>query len=125
VARASSPSFLRALPVENARTRAGAHKRSTLEAGMWLVGSCYNLLWVHRSLEEGCTPAMAAGLTDHRRTMEELLAFPVVPEELPPGAVGSLDGYWRPSVPPDHGSMWRYLCRISRSLVWFSITHEY
>ncbi len=29
------------------RTRAGAHKRCTLEAGMWLVGSCYNLLWVH------------------------------------------------------------------------------
>jgi hypothetical protein len=65
------------------RTRAGAHKRSTLEAGMWLVGSCYNLLWIHRSLEEGCTPAMAAGLTDHRWTIEELLAFPVVPAELP------------------------------------------
>ncbi|MDP9380493.1 MAG: hypothetical protein M3Q29_10170 [Chloroflexota bacterium] len=65
------------------RTRAGAHKRCTLEAGMWLVGSCYNLLWVHRSLEEGCTPAMAAGLTDHRWTMEELLAFPVVSAELP------------------------------------------
>ena len=65
------------------RTRAGAHKRSTLEAGMWLVGSCYNLLWVHGSLEEGCTPAMAAGLTDHRWTMEELLAFPIVPAELP------------------------------------------
>ena len=66
------------------RTRVGVHKRSTLEAGMWLVGSCYNLLWVHRSLEEGCTPAMAAGLTDRRWTMEELLAFPVVPaEELP------------------------------------------
>ncbi len=65
------------------RTRAGAHKRSTLEAGMWLVGSCYNLLWVHRSLGEGCTPAMAARITDHRWTMEELLTFPVVPAELP------------------------------------------
>lgn len=65
------------------RTRAGAHKRSTLEAGMWLVGSCYNLLWVHRSLGEGCTPAMAARITDHRWTMEELLTSPVVPAELP------------------------------------------
>jgi transposase-like protein len=65
------------------RTRAGAHKRSTLEAGMWLVGSCYNLLWVHRSLGEGHTPAMAAGLTSHRWSMEELLTFPVVPAELP------------------------------------------
>lgn len=65
------------------RTRAGAHKRVTLEAGMWLVGSCYNLLWVHRSLGEECTPAIAAGLTDHRWTMEELLTVPVAPAELP------------------------------------------
>jgi len=65
------------------RTRAGAHKRSTLEGGMWLVGSCYNLLWVHRSLGEERTPAMAAGLTDHRWTIEELLGFPVPPAELP------------------------------------------
>jgi hypothetical protein len=65
------------------RTRAGAHKRSTLEAGMWLVGSCYNLLWVHRSLEEERTPAMAARITDHRWTMEELLTFAVPPAELP------------------------------------------
>jgi hypothetical protein len=65
------------------RTRAGAHKRSTLEVGMWLVGTCYNLLWVHRSLREGCTPAMAAGLTAHRWSMEELLTFPVAPAQLP------------------------------------------
>lgn len=65
------------------RTRAGAHKRSTLEAGMWLVGTCYNLLWVHRSLGEGYTPAMAAQITDHRWTIEELLTFPVAPTELP------------------------------------------
>ena len=42
------------------QTRAGAHKHCTLEAGMWLVGSCYNLLWAHRSLGEERTPAMAA-----------------------------------------------------------------
>src|SRR5215207_1761175 len=65
------------------RSRAGVHKQGTLEAGMWLVGTCYNFVWVHRSLEEGSTPAMAAGLTDRRWTMEELLAFPVVPAELP------------------------------------------
>lgn len=65
------------------RTRAGAHKRSTLEAGMWLVGSCYNLLWIHRSLGEGWTPAMAAQITDHRWSMEELLTFCVPPAELP------------------------------------------
>ena len=48
------------------RTRAGAHKQCTLEWGMWLVGSCYNFMWAHRSLGAERTPAMAAGLTDHR-----------------------------------------------------------
>lgn len=65
------------------RTRAGAHKQATLSAGMWLVGSCHNLLWTHCSLGEGRTPAMAAGLTDHRWSMEELLTYPVPPAELP------------------------------------------
>jgi IS1 family transposase len=65
------------------RTRAGAHRRCTLEAGMWLVGVTYNLLWRHRSLREERTPAMAAGLTDHRWSMEELLSYPVPPAELP------------------------------------------
>ena len=65
------------------RTRAGAHKHRTLEAGMFLVGSCYNLLWAHRSVGEDRTPAMAAGLTDHRWSMEELLTFAVPPAELP------------------------------------------
>ena len=65
------------------RTRAGAHKYCTLEAGMFLVGSSYNLLWAHRSLGEERTPAMAAGLTDHRWSMEELLMFAVPPAEVP------------------------------------------
>ena len=50
---------------------------------MWLVGGCYNLLWAHRSLGGERTPAMAARLTDHRWSMEELLSFPVPPAELP------------------------------------------
>ena len=80
------------------RTRAGVHKQETLERGMWLIGGCYNFLWVHRSLrqERGATeepsasskwvertPAQAAGLTDRRWTMEELMGFVVVPEEMP------------------------------------------
>lgn len=65
------------------RTRAGAHKQATLEGGMWLVGSCYNLVWTHRSLTGECTPAMAAELTDHRWSMEELLRLAVPPRELP------------------------------------------
>lgn len=65
------------------RTRAGAHKHCTLEAGMWLVGSTYNFVWGHRSLGQGRTPAMAAGLADHRFSIEELLSYPVAPAELP------------------------------------------
>jgi hypothetical protein len=81
------------------RSRAAVHQQATLEAGMWLVGCCYNFLWVHRSLRrerEGVgndpsgerqwverTPAQAAGLTDHRWTMEELLSFAVPPAETP------------------------------------------
>jgi hypothetical protein len=65
------------------RTRAGAHRRCTLDAGMWLVGGCYNFVRMHRSLGEGRSPAMAAGLTDHRWSMEELLRYPVPPAELP------------------------------------------
>lgn len=64
------------------RSRAPVRLRATLEAGMWLVGGCYNFCWAHRSLrrlsagykeEPGdhhrwleSTPAQAAGLTDHR-----------------------------------------------------------
>ena len=72
------------------------------QAGMWLVGTCYNFLWVHRSLrqERGGgggggreepsaskwierTPAQAAGLTDRRWTLEELMSFVVVPARIP------------------------------------------
>jgi hypothetical protein len=91
------------------RTRAGAHRRCTLEAGMWLVGGCYNLVWRHCSLGEERTPAMAAGITDHRWSLEELLAFALPPSEIPK---------WRGRKPrwlleaeraePDHGSLRSY-----------------
>jgi transposase-like protein len=72
------------------RTRAGVHRRDTLDAGMWLVGAVYNLCRPHRSLRHPRqdspsparrwterTPAQAAGLTDHAWSVHELLAFPV------------------------------------------------
>jgi transposase-like protein len=65
------------------RTRAGARKQATLEAGVWLVGGCYNFVWAHCTLGEGRTPAMAAQMTDHRWSTEELLRYPVPPAELP------------------------------------------
>jgi transposase-like protein len=78
------------------RSRAPVRLRETLEAGMWLVGTCYNFCWTHKSMRrerEGSdppggkwvqsTPAQAAGLTDHRWSVEELLSFPVPPAERP------------------------------------------
>jgi transposase-like protein len=70
------------------RGRAIAHKVETLTAGMYLVGCTYNFCWEHSSLRllapagggrkwQERTPAMAAGLTDHRWTMRELLSYQV------------------------------------------------
>jgi transposase-like protein len=61
-----------------------------VEAGMWLVGCAYNFCWEHDSLRvaaaagsgvkwRGRTPAMAAGLTDRRWGLREVLG-----ERLPP-----------------------------------------
>jgi len=43
---------------------------------MWLVGTVYNFVTPHRSLDTR-TPAQAAGLTDHRWTVHQLLTYPV------------------------------------------------
>jgi transposase-like protein len=70
------------------RGRALAHKEAVLAAGMYLVGCAYNFCWLHRSLRLAAptgapwkwqerTPAMAAGLTDHRWTVRELLCYQV------------------------------------------------
>jgi hypothetical protein len=70
------------------RGRALAHKVETLQAGMYLVGAAYNFCWSHQSLRLAAppragqkwqerTPAMAAGLTDHRWTLRELLSYQV------------------------------------------------
>jgi hypothetical protein len=78
------------------RGRAIARTEATLTAGMWLVGGAYNFCWAHDSLRRPApagtshrwvdrTPAMAAGLTDHRWTMRELLHYQVpLPLRVPP-----------------------------------------
>ncbi len=86
------------------RTRALARRPATLTAGMYVVGCLYNLCSFHHSLRlklsvatyghhwVPCTPALAAGLTDHRWTVSEVLTFRVPP---PP---------WRPH--PGHQGRW-------------------
>jgi transposase-like protein len=70
------------------RGRAIAHKVDTLQAGMYLVGCTYNFCWAHASLRQVApagngrkwqerTPAMAAGLTDHPWSLQELLRYQV------------------------------------------------
>ena len=87
------------------RTRALARQPETLTAGLFIVGCFYNLCDVHHSLrlrlsvgEHGFrwvnrTPAIAAGLTDHIWTVDELLMYRVpLPRWSPPKKPG------RPSI---------------------------
>jgi transposase-like protein len=79
------------------RTRALARQPQTLTAGLFIVGCFYNLCDAHHSLrlrltvgEHGFrwvhrTPAIAAGLTDHIWTVDELLMYRVpLPRWSPP-----------------------------------------
>jgi hypothetical protein len=70
------------------RGRALAHTEAVRTAGMYSLGCAYNLCWYHDSLRLAApenvprkwqerTPAMAAGLTDHRWTRRELLLLKV------------------------------------------------
>jgi transposase-like protein len=70
------------------RGRALARTEAALTAGMYLVGCAYNFCWTHASLRlpappgsrrkwQERTPAMAAGLTDHRWTLDDLLHYQV------------------------------------------------
>ena len=69
------------------RCRALARHTLTRHEGMFLVGTVYNFCTPHESLSQAqkTTPAMAAGITDHCWTMQELLSFHVpLPRWVPP-----------------------------------------
>jgi len=79
------------------RTRALVRAPQTLVEGMYLVGCVYNFCTHHKSLRLGLwiterrvhwvkrTPAVVAGLTDHRWSVHELLSFKVpLPPYVPP-----------------------------------------
>src|SRR5262244_2523989 len=68
------------------RGRARARYTATLQAGMYLIGTVYNFCTYHTSLSRPLagistarTPAMAAAITTHRWTVQELLSFHVPP----------------------------------------------
>lgn len=79
------------------RGRCLAKQLDTLHTGAYLVGTVYNFCSYHTSLRVGLsvgsrgrlhwvprTPAMAAGITDHRWTMLELLCYRVPPARWTP-----------------------------------------
>ncbi len=78
------------------RTRALAQQPQTLQAGMYVVGCIYNFCTYHQSLRVPLylsqfrrrwlrrTPAIAAGLTDHCWTVQELFRFKVPPSPWTP-----------------------------------------
>lgn len=78
------------------RSRNLARQPETLQAGMVIVGCLYNFCTYHDSLRVAFylaqggqrwlqrTPAIAAGLTDHLWTMEELFTFKVPPPRWAP-----------------------------------------
>jgi transposase-like protein len=76
------------------RGRALARRTLTLRHGMYLIGSIYNFCTYHASLRLAAsaagmpclkrTPAMAAGVTDHCWTVQELLSFHVPPPRWTP-----------------------------------------
>jgi hypothetical protein len=70
------------------RTRSLAHRPDTLVHGMYLLGTVYNFCRFHLMLSlpdrSPRTPAMAAGLTDHRWSMLEFLSFKTPPPPFVP-----------------------------------------
>ena len=67
------------------KCRHAAHRLDALETDMYLIGCTYNFCFAHHELSQAkrfgfaCTPAMAAGLTDHLWTIQEVLTYKVAP----------------------------------------------
>jgi hypothetical protein len=67
------------------KCRHAAYRLQTLEAGMYLIGCTYNFCFPHHELSKAkhfgyaCTPAMAAGVTDHIWTVQEVLTDKIAP----------------------------------------------
>jgi hypothetical protein len=67
------------------KSRHAARRLRALETGMYLIGCSYNFCFAHHELSKAshvgspCTPAMAAGLTDHLWSVCELLSYHIAP----------------------------------------------
>jgi len=67
----------------NRKCRHSASRLRALLTGMYLIGCTYNFCVAHQELSKHagypCTPAMAAGLTDHIWSLWELMSYRVAP----------------------------------------------
>jgi IS1 family transposase len=67
------------------KSRHAARRLKALETGMYLIGCSSNFCFPHHELSKPshvglpCTPAMAAGLTDHVWSICELLSYQIAP----------------------------------------------
>src|SRR5207248_4876702 len=67
------------------KCRHAVHRLDVLETGMYLIGCTYNFCFPHHELSKtthfgyACTPAMAAGLTDHLWTVQEVVTYKIAP----------------------------------------------
>jgi IS1 family transposase len=67
------------------KSRHAARRLRALETGMYLIGCTYNFCFPHHELSKTkhvgspCTPAMAAGLTDHVWSIAEVLKYKTAP----------------------------------------------
>ena len=67
------------------KCRHAARRLHALETGMYLIGCTYNLCLAHHELSKtkhlgyACTPAMAAGVTDHLWSIKEVLTYKIAP----------------------------------------------
>jgi len=77
--------FRERLAVLTRKCRHAARRLEALEMGMYLIGCTYNLCFPHHELSSArhfgspCTPAQAAGLTDHLWSIEEVLTYKLAP----------------------------------------------
>lgn len=102
------------------RSRQAARTLKTLETGMYLIGCTYNFCFPHHELSKTkhvgspCTPAMAAGLTDHVWSLCELLSVRIAPS---PWIAPAKRGRPRKSVEPIKNRGPRPLVRLRKGVL--------
>jgi IS1 family transposase len=105
------------------RSRHAARRLKALETGMFLIGCTYNFCFAHHELSKKehvgspCTPAMAAGLTDHVWNISELLSYRIAPL---PWVAPAKRGRPKKSAEPIKKTGHRPLVRLRKGVLCFS-----